>query len=210
MIVAVRSCPNLINRLPHRSERVVVRDPLCDGGNYNLLGAISSSGPVAMRIYRQTGTLETIIDFAKYMLEGCGVNGPMNPYPLPNSVIVLDNATIHHAKGNLFARYCATYGVRVEFLPRYSPDLNPIEQCFSSFKASLRRHFQTVLASDDVPGELRKAFRSVTTVATAGPGFATPGMTLCERMGRRRTLHAIVFVNTKGLYACSRAHALHM
>jgi transposase len=28
------------------------------------------------------------------------------------------------------------------FLPPYSPDLNPIEQAFSSIKAFLRRHWQ--------------------------------------------------------------------
>jgi hypothetical protein len=31
-------------------------------------------------------------------------------------------------------------GVRIEFLPPYSPDLNPIEEAFSKIKAFLRRH----------------------------------------------------------------------
>jgi len=31
-------------------------------------------------------------------------------------------------------------GVRLEFLPPYSPDLNPIEEAFSKLKHWLRRH----------------------------------------------------------------------
>jgi transposase len=31
-------------------------------------------------------------------------------------------------------------GVRIEYLPPYSPDLNPIEEAFSKIKHFLRRH----------------------------------------------------------------------
>lgn len=31
-------------------------------------------------------------------------------------------------------------GIRIEFLPPYSPDLNPIEEAFSKIKAFLRRN----------------------------------------------------------------------
>lgn len=30
--------------------------------------------------------------------------------------------------------------IRIEFLPPYSPDLNPIEEAFSKIKAFIRRH----------------------------------------------------------------------
>jgi len=30
--------------------------------------------------------------------------------------------------------------MRIEFLPPYSPDMNPIELCFSGMKAWMRRH----------------------------------------------------------------------
>ena len=33
-------------------------------------------------------------------------------------------------------------GVRVEYLPPYSPDLNPIEEAFSKIKSFLRRHHE--------------------------------------------------------------------
>lgn len=37
--------------------------------------------------------------------------------------------------------------IRIEFLPPYSPDLNPIEEAFSKIKAFIRRH-RAVLVHD--------------------------------------------------------------
>ena len=41
----------------------------------------------------------------------------MNPYHGPNSVIVLDNAKIHHDE--VLIEYLQAFGIRVEFLPRF-------------------------------------------------------------------------------------------
>jgi hypothetical protein len=38
-------------------------------------------------------------------------------------------------------------GVRLEYLPPYSPDLNPIEEAFSKIKAFIRRNCDVFLAS---------------------------------------------------------------
>lgn len=46
----------------------------------------------------------------------------------------------------LISNFCR--GMRVIFLPPYSPDLNPIELAFSSIKAYVRRHQE--LGRDDV------------------------------------------------------------
>ena len=45
----------------------------------------------------------------------------MNPYPGKNSVIILDNAKIHHDE-NLI-EILEELGCHVVFLPPYSPDL---------------------------------------------------------------------------------------
>ena len=55
-----------------------------------------------------------------------------------NSVIVLDNATFHQRHNALEAIERA--GHIVEFLPPYSPDLNPIEKKWAQAK-SIRRKF---------------------------------------------------------------------
>jgi transposase len=62
----------------------------------------------------------------------------MNPFPGPNSVIVLDNAKIHHNESLI--EYLQAFGIRVEFLPPYSPDMNPIESSFSVIKSFLKRN----------------------------------------------------------------------
>jgi hypothetical protein len=60
----------------------------------------------------------------------------MNKWPLPNSVLVVDNAAIHKVAG--IRELIEGYGAHLLYLPAYSPDLNPIELAFSSIKAWLR------------------------------------------------------------------------
>jgi len=50
----------------------------------------------------------------------------------PNSIITMDNASIHHIDP-VFKLITAT-GALVKFLPPYSPDLNPIEEVFAEVK----------------------------------------------------------------------------
>lgn len=55
----------------------------------------------------------------------------------PGDVVILDNLNVHNsqrAAGALAAR-----GAWFLFLPKYSPDLNPIEMAFSKLKAHLRK-----------------------------------------------------------------------
>lgn len=61
----------------------------------------------------------------------------MNAYPQANSVLVMDNARIHH--GGRIDELAAERGIRILYLPPYSPDLNPIEKAFSVLKSYFRR-----------------------------------------------------------------------
>jgi len=56
----------------------------------------------------------------------------MNPYPGDNSVIVMDNAKIHH--DHELVVLLEELGCWVVFLPPYSPDYNLIETAFSTIK----------------------------------------------------------------------------
>jgi hypothetical protein len=62
----------------------------------------------------------------------------MNPYPEKNSVIVLDNAKIHHDEN--LVEILEELGCRVIFLPPYSPDFNPIEMAFGTIKSWMKRN----------------------------------------------------------------------
>ena len=46
----------------------------------------------------------------------------MSPYPAQYSVLVLDNVSIH--KSQYLRDLCEEKGIRLEYLPPYSPDFN--------------------------------------------------------------------------------------
>jgi transposase len=71
----------------------------------------------------------------------------MNAYPNEQSVLILDNARIHHDED--LVEYIEVFGGRVEFLPPYSPDFNPIETCFSVIKSFLKRYRDFVNSCND-------------------------------------------------------------
>ena len=54
----------------------------------------------------------------------------------PHSILVLDNAAIHHVD-SVIARI-KVIGCLLLFLPPYSSDLNPIEEAFSEIKSQLK------------------------------------------------------------------------
>lgn len=55
----------------------------------------------------------------------------------PGDIVILDNLSSHKAKAVRQAIRKA--GARLIFLPKYSPDLNPIEQVFAKLKGLLRK-----------------------------------------------------------------------
>lgn len=79
----------------------------------------------------------------------CSVVGPMDgavfrvfveqilaPTLHAGDVVVLDNLSTHKVAG--IREAIEQCGARLLYLPPYSPDLNPIEQCWSKLKARLR------------------------------------------------------------------------
>src|SRR6478609_7394685 len=58
-------------------------------------------------------------------------------HPQTGDVVILDNLGSH--KGKAVRRVIRDVGARLVFLPKYSPDLNPIEQAFAKFKTLLRK-----------------------------------------------------------------------
>ena len=52
------------------------------------------------------------------------------------SVVILDNAAIHHVDG--IVELIQSRGALVQFLPPYSPDIMPIEELFFKVKSVLK------------------------------------------------------------------------
>ena len=82
----------------------------------------------------------------------------MHPYDgsAPRSVALMDNCSIHHvdAVTDLFE----AAGIKVIFLPPYSPDYNPIELAFSSVKYYLKEHHVVMQAMQDTIPLIKCAF----------------------------------------------------
>ena len=74
-------------------------------------------------------------DFIKQLLYYCG------RWPEPKSVLIIDNASFHHS--DIIERLCAEAGVKLLYLPPYSPDLNPIEEFFAELKTFIKRNWQS-------------------------------------------------------------------
>ena len=55
-----------------------------------------------------------------------------------NSVVIMDNASFH--KGYRTEEILSEHGHKLEFLPTYSPDLNPIERRWAQAKFIRRKH----------------------------------------------------------------------
>src|ERR1022692_4746278 len=55
----------------------------------------------------------------------------------PGDVVIMDNLGSH--RGKPVRKAIRAAGARLLFLPKYSPDLNPIEQVFSKLKHLLRK-----------------------------------------------------------------------
>jgi transposase len=61
----------------------------------------------------------------------------LGPTPGPGDSVVMDNLRAHKAVG--VQQALARRGVRLLYLPPYSPDLSPIEPCWSKVKTVLRQ-----------------------------------------------------------------------
>ena len=59
------------------------------------------------------------------------------PTLAPGDIVIMDNLGSH--KGSDIRRLIRAAGARLFFLPKYSPDLNPIEQVFAKLKHLLRK-----------------------------------------------------------------------
>ncbi len=109
-------------------ERVVDSAPRNYGEQTSILGALSyGRGLVATMTL--TGAVDTLA-FDAYLVR------MLRPRLRKGDVLVLDNLNVH--KSSQVETVAAQRGARVIWLPPYSPDFSPIEQCWSKLKTSLR------------------------------------------------------------------------
>ena len=80
----------------------------------------------------------------------------------PRSVVLLDNASTHHTHHPI--ELIQSVGALVDFIPPYSPDLDPVEELFSKVKVCLKENDEAIQADDKsaVVDFIRAAFSTAT------------------------------------------------
>jgi len=98
--------------------------------------------------------LEGPIDGASFRLY---VEKVLVPTLRPGDLVIMDNLGSH--KGNAVRQLIRAAEAKLFFLPKYSPDLNPIEQVFAKLKHLLRKAAaRTVEAVCTAVGKILQAF----------------------------------------------------
>lgn len=127
--------------------RVYGNAPKNYGTGVTVLGAMRRDGRLATLEVRGATDELVMLFFIREILSAVMDKG---------DVVVLDNLSSH--KTRQVREAFAALGVEVWYLPPYSPDLNPIELCWSKFKALLKqaaaRTYETL--SEAVSDALKK------------------------------------------------------
>ena len=111
-----------------RGERVIDHAPRNYGEQTSVVAALGfGRGLIAPMML--TGAVDTLA-FDAYLVRMLG------PRLRKGDVVVLDNLGAH--KASQIEQVAAGRGARVLWLPPYSPDFSPIEQCWSKIKTYLR------------------------------------------------------------------------
>jgi transposase len=109
-------------------ERALGSRPVNRGKNISIVGAVRLHGVVTIRPFEGAINVDKFLRF---------LERDLLPLTRAGDVVVMDNLSVHRDP-EVLARIRQA-GLRVLFLPPYSPEFNPIELYWSCFKRQLRR-----------------------------------------------------------------------
>lgn len=110
-----------------KGERAYGDMPHQRGKNVTLIGAIACQGLLAqINLLGATDGLTFEAFIVRHLI----------PVLWEGAVVIIDNASIHQEK--YLRPLIEEIGAFLEFLPPYSPDFSPIENCWSKLKSILR------------------------------------------------------------------------
>lgn len=150
-----------------KGERVHDSAPRNYGMHTSVIGAVGLRGVLA------TMTVEGAVDTLCFDAYAARV---LAPRLRRGDVVVLDNLGAHRA--SRIEEVAATRGAQVLWLPPYSPDYSPIEQCWSKIKSYLRG--AKARTGDELNKALARAIKLVTKADICG-WFKHCGYTLARK-----------------------------
>lgn len=141
----IRRCARSLQGTRSYGER-----PKRKGKNVSVIGAVSLSGLLVQ--WSALGAIDGLT-FEAFVAQ------KLIPKLWQGAVLVMDNCSIHKNNEELEALVAAA-GARIIYLPPYSPDFSPIENCWSKGKSILRR--MGARTYPDLLKALQDAFTKVT------------------------------------------------
>lgn len=111
-----------------QGRRAYSERPEKKGKNVTLIGAMALSGLIASFSFDGATDGDTFLFFVEHLL--C-------PQLWQGAVVVMDNLSAHEVSG--IREALQRVGASIVYLSPYSPDFNPIENCWSKVKAYLRK-----------------------------------------------------------------------
>lgn len=135
-----------------RGQRAFAAVPLGSWQRLTVLGALSCEGVVAtMSIEAATSTPVLLAYLAQVLV-------PELQRVKPDAILVMDNLRPHRATA--VAELLDQAGLGLIFLPRYSPEFNPIELAWSKLKTRLKA--KAARSLDALEAELGPALDTIT------------------------------------------------
>jgi transposase len=129
-------------------QRVVEATPGYSGPHYTLLATLGWQEVSAPWLLE--GSIDSVA-FEAY------VRSQLLPTLRRGDIVVMDNLSAH--TGETIRQLIEAQGARLEFLPPYSPDFNPIELCWAKVKTALRAAKARTL--EDLLEAVAQALRSI-------------------------------------------------
>jgi len=108
-------------------ERANVTEPFNHGSNISVISALGLHGVCAPMTIAGAVNSEVFALYVEHLLVPC---------LSPGNLVLLDNVKFHYSPRAIELIEAA--GAGVVHIPAYSPDLNPIEECISKIKETLR------------------------------------------------------------------------
>lgn len=110
-----------------RGERAVGTEPGNYGQNISVISALALRGVLAPMMIEGAINSEVFDLYGEHLLA---------PELRADDIVVLDNVKFHHSTRAV--SLIEATGARVEYLPAYSPDFDPLEECIAKLKTILR------------------------------------------------------------------------
>ena len=134
---------------PVKYQKLLVR-----GERISVIVAMTVRGVLDLQIVR--GIVNGDIFLRYYSTHLMPYNGEN-----PNSIVLLDNCSVHHVDGVVDTMQ--DVGAIVHFLPPYSPDMSAIELLFSKLKYTIRSMEAELSATADIETIVLAAFCCITS-----------------------------------------------